>query len=111
MDVSMLKIIIGINFTYPRQFYESEKARWDLHKNAMWFFLTNPGSNTPQNSSFMATCLSFHKPSKTNKNTYVAQRGGATNKGPYGTYTYLRHWFILDLRFLLRLAGSNKGER
>ena len=34
------------------------------------------------------------------------------DKGPYGPCTYSRRWFILDLsRFLLGLAGSNKGER
>ena len=39
----------------------------------------------------------------------MAQSGGAMDKGPYGPYTYSRHWFILDLsRFLFWLAGSNK---
>ena len=52
---------------------------------------------------------------KTFKQTKIhtwPKKGGAMDKGSYGSFTYLRHWFILDLsRFLLRLAESNKGER
>ena len=44
-----------------------------------------------------------------NKPKYThGPKRGTMEKGPYGPCTYLRHWFIFDLRFLLRLAGRNK---
>ena len=40
-----------------------EKAGWELHKNATWFW-TTLGSNTAQSSSCAAIYLSSHKASK-----------------------------------------------
>ena len=52
-----------LNITY------GEKARWETTQECYMLFWTNPGSNTPQNSSCTVTHLPSHKPlNKTNKN-------------------------------------------